>query len=63
MLLRGRPFALCLATTILASFCLLTLPAVHAWQDQNAEDALADKDRSFSAEAGHGSVTFGLNYY
>ncbi|MFP6739203.1 MAG: DUF3570 domain-containing protein [Planctomycetota bacterium] len=63
MLLRGRPVALCLATAILASLCLLTPPGVHAWQEQNAEDTLSDKNRSFSADAGHGSVTFGLNYY
>jgi hypothetical protein len=61
MLLKNLPLALFLA--ILASLCLLTPPDVHAWQDQNAEDALTDKNRSFSAEAGHGSVTFGLNYY
>ncbi len=61
MLLKNPPLALFLA--ILASLCLLTPPDVHAWQDQNAEDALTDKNRSFSAEAGHGSVTFGLNYY
>ena len=63
MLLRGRPFALCLAAAIIAGLCVLAPQNVRAWQDQNAEDTLSDKNRSFSAEAGHGSVTFGLNYY
>jgi len=63
MLLRGRPFALCLAAAIIASLCVLAPQSVEAWQEQNAEDTLSDKNRSFSAEAGHGSVTFGLNYY
>ncbi len=63
MLLRGRPFALCLAAAIIAGLCLLAPQNVRAWQDQNAEDTLSDKNSSFSAEAGHGSVTFGLNYY
>jgi len=63
MLLRGRPFALCLAAAIIAGLCVLAPQSVRAWQDQNAEETLSDKNRSFSAEAGHGSVTFGLNYY
>ena len=63
MLLRGLPFALCLAAAIIASLCVLAPQSVEAWQEQNAEDTLSDKNRSFSAEAGHGSVTFGLNYY
>ena len=63
MLLRDRSFALCLAAAIIASLCVLAPQSVEAWQEQNAEDTLSDKNRSFSAEAGHGSVTFGLNYY
>ena len=63
MLLRSLPSALCLAVTIITSLCVLAPQSVEAWQDQNAEETLSDKNSSFSAEAGHGSVTFGLNYY
>jgi hypothetical protein len=61
MLLKNRPLALFLA--VLAGFTILAPRTVFAWQDQNAEETLDDENRSFSAEAGHGSVTFGLNYY
>ena len=61
MLLKNRPLALFLA--VLAGFTVLAPRTVFAWQAQNAEEALDDANRSFSAEAGHGSVTFGLNYY
>ena len=61
MLLKNPPLALFLA--ILAGFAVLVPRTVFAWQAQNAEEVLDDENRSFSAEAGHGSVTFGLNYY
>ena len=61
MLLKNPPLALFLA--ILAGFAVLAPRTVFAWQAQNAEEVLDDETRSFSAEAGHGSVTFGLNYY
>lgn len=61
MLLKSRRLILCLA--IFAGFFLRAPQTVSAWQAQNAEEVLDNENRSFSAEAGHGSVTFGLNYY
>ena len=61
MLLRKLPPPFLIA--ILACIAALLPKTASAWQERTAEETLKESERSFSNEAGHGSVTFGLNYY
>ena len=61
MLLRKLPLPFLIA--ILACIAALLPKTASAWQERTAEETLKESERSFSNEAGHGSVTFGLNYY
>ena len=61
MLLKSRPVTF--ALVLLAGFTILVPGSLFAWQEKNAEEVLENRKAAFSSEAGHGSVSFGLNYY
>ncbi|MEE3229400.1 MAG: DUF3570 domain-containing protein, partial [Planctomycetota bacterium] len=61
MLLKSRPVTF--ALVLLASLTILVPGSLFAWQEKNAEEVLENRKAAFSSEAGHGSVSFGLNYY
>ena len=62
MLLKNWPVTF--ALVLLASLTVLVPGSLFAWQEKNAEEVLeSSQNPDFSSEAGHGSVSFGLNYY
>ena len=61
MLLKSWPVTFALA--LLAGLTVLVPGSLLAWQEKNAEEVLENGDAAFSSEAGHGSVSFCLNYY